>query len=127
MISLLILAAAAAPCVRPRIHDGDNIRCGGVEMRLAGIDAAELPGSPKCRPPVPAKADCNPAHAFAARAALRQLVRGKRVTFRIVDASPFIAGFQASDRFGRPVVRAFAGGVDLSEAMLASGKAARWP
>ena len=64
---------------------------------------------------------------FCGPRALRQLVRGKRVTFRIVDASPFIAGFQDRDRFGRPVVRVWAGDVDLSEAMLASGNARRWP
>lgn len=42
------LLAAAALCVSLSVHDGDSIRCGSERVRIANIDAPELPGSPKC-------------------------------------------------------------------------------
>lgn len=42
------LIAAAALCESLSVHDGDSIRCGPERVRIANIDAPELPGSPKC-------------------------------------------------------------------------------
>ncbi|EHJ57918.1 hypothetical protein NSU_pLA1024 (plasmid) [Novosphingobium pentaromativorans US6-1] len=44
-----ILLAAAALCMSPSVHDGDTIRCGRERVRIANIDAPELPNSPKCQ------------------------------------------------------------------------------
>ena len=44
-----IVLAAAALCMSPSVHDGDTIRCGRERVRIANIDAPELPDSPKCQ------------------------------------------------------------------------------
>lgn len=41
------LALSASLCI-PTVHDGDTIRCGRERVRLAGIDAPEVRGSPRC-------------------------------------------------------------------------------
>lgn len=43
-----ILAAGADFCATPSVDDGDTIRCGAERIRIANIDAPELPDSPKC-------------------------------------------------------------------------------
>ena len=43
--------AAAALCMSPLVHDGDTIRCRRERVRIANIDAPELPDSPKCQDP----------------------------------------------------------------------------
>lgn len=115
-------------CPAPFVHDGDNIECrGGGEMRLARIDAPELAGSPRCSGRARAHADCDQAAAIAARDNLRRLVALGTVTCVVVDASPFRAGFQAADRYGRPVVRCRVNGLDLSDEQLRGGFAVPWP
>lgn len=47
-MSLAILAAATI-CAVTATHDGDTIRCDGTKVRIANIDAPELPGSSRCR------------------------------------------------------------------------------
>jgi micrococcal nuclease len=123
-LSLLLAAVAGFTCSQPFFHDGDNIRCGGRQMRLAAIDAPELTGSPKCRRHLEM---CDQVAAVRARDYLRSLAVGQSVTCQVVDASPRSKGFQAADRFGRPVVRCRAGRVDLSDAQLAAGVAQPWP
>lgn len=44
-----LVLAAAALCLSPSVHDGDTIRCGRERVRIANIDAPELPDSPKCQ------------------------------------------------------------------------------
>ena len=112
-------------CLAPFFHDGDNIRCGGREMRLARIEAPDFERSPKCRKPRP-DAICDDRLATRSRDHLRGLARGKKVTCEVVDASPRWRGFQATDRYGRPVVRCSAGGVDLGGAQIAAGHARVW-
>jgi endonuclease YncB( thermonuclease family) len=115
-------------CPAPFVHDGDNIACaGGAEMRLARIDAAELPGSPRCRGRARRFADCDAGRAYAARDNLRRLVASGPVSCLVVDADPFRAGFQSADRYGRRVVRCRVNGVDISAAQLAGGFAVAWP
>ena len=95
-------------CTDPVISDGDTFRCGAHRIRLAGIDAPEMPGH--CRP----GRACTPGDPFAAQAFLRALARGV-VTCRRTD----------TDHYGRIVARCEAGGQDLSCAMINAGHAVR--
>lgn len=124
----MIALQAAFACASPTFHDGDNIRCaGGREMRLAGINAPELAGSPSCRRGARSRAWCNDRLGRRAQAALRAFAAGRAVRCRVVDASPRLSGFQSADPYGRPVVRCSAEGVgDLGEAMVRAGWARRW-
>ncbi len=105
--------SASAPdlfeCRLPTHHDGDAIRCDGQRksMRLASIDAPEMPGS--CRP----GRQCTPGDPYASRDHLASLTRGRTVRCRQVD----------SDHYGRQIVQCFAGDVDLSCRMVADGYA----
>lgn len=107
-------------CLAAVAVDGDTIRCrnlpdnlatGGGRVRIARIDAPER----------------GTQGADAATAALVRLVDGREVRCELVDADPRIEGFQTRDRFGRPVARCSAGGVDLGAAQLAAGHAVVWP
>ncbi|MBX3442137.1 MAG: thermonuclease family protein [Planctomyces sp.] len=95
-------------CFRPRVTDGDSFTCGGTRIRLANIDAPELPGH--CRP----GRRCVEGDAFAARDHLRSLAGGY-VTCRAAEL----------DHYGRTVAFCEAEGRDLSCAMVKSGHAAR--
>lgn len=122
-----LAASAAFACASPAIHDGDNIRCaGGGAMRLAAIDAPDFESSPKCARRGAARAVCDDRLATASRDHLRRLVARGGVTCRVIDANARTPGFQASDRYGRPIVRCLAGVVDLSDAQVAAGHAGRW-
>lgn len=110
MIGLSFLCLAAV------VVDGDTLRCQNVaeangRVRLARVDTPERgePGFDE------------------ATQALAQLIESKDVTCELVDADPRRAGFQSRDRFGRPVARCIAGGVDLGAAMIGRGLARRWP
>lgn len=106
-----IVAIAGPPddlqaCAAPRFHDGDALACGpGRSMRLYAIDAPEMPGA--CRQ----GRVCTPGDPFASRDHLARLASGKSVTWRQID----------TDRYGRPVVQAFADGEDLSCAQVRDG------
>lgn len=113
-------------CAAALAIDGDTLKCRNVEgaggrVRLAAIDAPELPGH--CRQ----GRHCAPGDPFKARDLLARLVRKGPVRCTVVDASPAWPGFQDHDRYGRRVARCEADGVDLSDAMLQSGLAVRWP
>ena len=95
-------------CHWPKVIDGDTIHCGTTRVRLAGIDAPEMPGH--CRP----GRDCTPGDPYAARDYLRSIVRNP-MTCRATD----------KDAYGRIVARCKADGKDLSCAMLAAGHAVR--
>lgn len=113
----MILAAALLTCAIDRVFDGDTLRCrDGVVLRLAGIDAPEL----HCRKP-----RCAPGDPQASRAALRRAAGGT-VRYRVVDADQCRPGFQAADRYGRPVALVYAGRSELGAAQLAGGQAVRW-
>ena len=42
-----VFLAAAGLCLSPTVHDGDTIRRGSERVRIANIDASELPDSPE--------------------------------------------------------------------------------
>lgn len=107
--------AAAKPrpaemgCKSPVVVDGDTLRCPSGRIRLASIDAPELPGH--CRP----GRECTPGDPYASTEHLRSLIVGHAVQCSYVD----------TDRYGRTVARCTAGGVDLSCAQVSSGHAGR--
>jgi endonuclease YncB( thermonuclease family) len=92
-------------CVVLSITDGDTLRCrDGTRVRLAGIDAPELPGH--CRQ----GRECVTGDAAASRRALSQLSAGRSLTCRRVGVSyDRIVAFCRSD------------GVDLSCAQVSRG------
>lgn len=111
----LLFACLAAVAI-----DGDTLRCAdlpaelasqGGRVRIARIDTPER-GEPGFE---------------EAKSALAALIAGRAVTCELVDADPRTAGFQARDRFGRPVARCSAGGRELGAAQIAAGVAEVWP
>jgi endonuclease YncB( thermonuclease family) len=98
---------ALIACPQPNHHDGDALRCGyhGRSMRLYAIDAPEMPGA--CR----VGRWCVPGDPFASRDHLASLTAGHSVTYRVLT----------HDRYGRPVVQAFADGRDISCDMVRDG------
>lgn len=93
-------------CPAPYVVDGDSIRCGRERLRLLGIDAPEIGSCPRHR-------TCVTGDGKASRRSLQAGVRFGRVRYRIVTR----------DRFGRAVVIAWAGGVNLSCWQLAASQA----
>ncbi len=93
-------------CANPYIIDGDTLQCGKVRVRLAGIDAPEMPGH--CKP----WRKCTAGSGKASRAALEQLTRGT-VTCTAIEM----------DNYGRTIALCQAAGIDLSCAMIANGQA----
>jgi endonuclease YncB( thermonuclease family) len=93
-------------CDAPRAIDGDTLACANLarHVRLAGIDAPELPGH--CR----RGRVCTPGDPFAARAALAALLATGPVQI-------FATG---TDRYGRMLARVTAGRVDTSCRLLAT-------
>lgn len=97
----------ALRCNRVRVVDGDTLRCGETRIRLASIDAPELPGH--CRP----GRQCTPGDPYASTGNLERLVAKQSVTCRPVEM----------DRYGRTVAYCAAGGRDLSCAQIAAAAA----
>jgi endonuclease YncB( thermonuclease family) len=97
-------------CPSAWVVDGDSLRCGAERLRLLGIDAPELHGCPRWR-------SCASGNGEASKASLRQAVRQGRIRYRFVTR----------DRFGRAVVVAWAGAVNLSCWQLARGQAVYKP
>lgn len=96
-------------CDLPRAIDGDTLACFDrpARVRLAAIDAPELPGH--CHKP----RVCTPGDGEAAKALLAQLVARGRVE---CTGTRF-------DRYGRQLARCSVGKVDLSCTMVLSGQA----
>jgi len=118
MIELPLVAL----CLVASVYDGDTITCeGGTRLRLAGIDAPEIKCPRRRRP-------CAPGDPIASRDNLRRLVdeADGLIVYSLVDANLCRAGFQDRDPFGRPVVRVWVNGRELSAEQLAGGFAVEW-
>ena len=102
-------AAETFECPSVRIIDGDTFDCGGVRIRMQGIDSPEMPGH--CRP----GRDCTPGDPYASTANLRRLTAADTVQCRKTDM----------DVYGRTVARCTAGKTDLSCAQIEGGFAVR--
>jgi endonuclease YncB( thermonuclease family) len=97
--------ASRFTCANPRVVDGDTLRCGPIRVRLAHIDAPELPGH--CNP----GRQCTPGDPFGSMANLQRLVGSSPLKCRSIDR----------DRYGREVAFCSARGRDLSCAQVKAG------
>jgi endonuclease YncB( thermonuclease family) len=106
------------------LHDGDSFTCADhTKIRLERINAPDFEFAPPCRKHKPGYV-CSNNLARAARDRLRALAPvGTVIRYEPVDADLCRAGFQATDRYGRVVARAWVGGIDLSEYQLRGGVA----
>lgn len=95
-------------CKQPRIIDGDTFDCQGIRIRLAGIDAPEMPGH--CQQ----GRACAPGDPIAARDYLRSLTRGM-IKCRATSI----------DKYGRTIGRCESDRGDLSCVMIVGGHAAK--
>lgn len=94
--------------VAPRVIDGDTLEAQGVRYRVVGVDAPEI-GRAKC--------PLEKAAGLSAKAhAERMIGRAKRV----------VATDEGRDRYGRTLAHVRVDGVDLGDALVASGHARRW-
>jgi endonuclease YncB( thermonuclease family) len=103
-IRILPSVGTAIACNYPYIIDGDTLDCAGRRIRLASIDAPEMPGH--CRP----GRTCVSGDPFAAKNQLHALTRGT-VSCQPVD----------TDAYGRIVARCQGPTGDLSCTMVAGG------
>lgn len=94
-------------CDEPKVTDGDTLRCGAIRVRLASIDAPEMPGH--CR----RGRVCVEGDPYASKAALERLVTSGTVICHQTDI----------DHYGRVVALCQASGRDLSCSQVASGHA----
>ncbi|WP_343222297.1 thermonuclease family protein [Novosphingobium profundi] len=113
---LSILAAAAFSCSSPKIHDGDTLRCGRERIRIANIDAPELPGSPSCSRTKRSTHWCDYALGKASRDAL----------IRFVGKAPITITPLGTDRYSRTLARVSVRGRDVGEFLIAQGLARAW-
>lgn len=98
---------ASLSCYSPRIIDGDTLDCGGHRIRLASIDAPEMPGH--CA----SGRRCTSGDPFASRDYLYALSRG-----RVFCAA------QGKDHYGRTVARCWnKADEDFSCSMVETGHA----
>ena len=107
---------ALALCAAPSVHDGDTIRCGSERVRIANIDAPELPDSPKCHDRRVSYAWCDYRAGYAARDALAALLSRGRVSIERIGTDPY----------GRTLAMVNVNGVDADEYLIARGLARPW-
>ena len=111
-----VVLAAAALCVSVTVHDGDTIRCGRERVRIANIDAPELPDSPKCQDRRRSYAWCDFTAGEASRAALVRFVsRGRVMITRL-----------GTDAYGRTLATISVNGVDAGDYLITQGLAKPW-
>lgn len=103
----LVFFPLAANAATVALIDGDTIRIGGETIRLEDIDAPET-FRPRCEREL--------ILGLAAKARLRQLL----------DGGPISVKRHGTDRYRRTLATVYAGGVDVGEAMIASGHAVPW-
>lgn len=111
-----LLSAAGTACPSPGVHDGDTIRCGRERMRIADIDAPELPSSPKCAPDAWSRGWCD--------YALGRKARDTLVAF--LAQGPIRVTRQGTDRYGRTLALVSVNGVDAGDYLIARRLARRW-
>lgn len=109
--------AAIALCISVTVHDGDTLRCDGEKVRIANIDAPELPDSSKCRDPrAKSYAWCDFEAGYASRDALRGFLARGRVQIERVGA----------DRYGRTLATVSVNGKDAGAYLVNIGLARWW-
>lgn len=101
------LTDASFSCDAPQVTDGDTIRCGPLRVRLASIDAPEMPGH--CR----RGRACVEGDPYASKAHLERLIGSAALSCQQTD----------TDRYGRIIALCEANGRDLSCAQVEGGHA----
>lgn len=115
--------ALAVACIAS-VHDADTVRlCNGTRVRLIGIDAPEVKGSPRCRPAQRKRlaGSRNPAWCdYAKGARARDMLRAylKTGTVRIER--------HGHDKYGRTLARLSVNGQDAGRYLVGLGLARRW-
>ena len=108
------LILAAAICIA-NVHDGDSIRlCDGERVRIANIDAPEMPGSPKCERE--RRGWCDYRLAVQSRDALQSLLASGPVTIRR----------EGQDAYGRTLARVSVNGQDAGQYLVSQRLARVW-
>jgi Micrococcal nuclease (thermonuclease) homologs len=117
---MLSLLASAALCVA-NVHDGDTIRtCGGERIRIANIDAPELPGSPRCA------SSARRGRASAGWCDYDLAVRSRNSLAALLASGPVQIERIGKDRYGRTLAKLSVRGQDAGEYLIAKGVARRW-
>jgi len=116
----LIAAASLTYCAPLIATDGDTLKdsC-GTRYRIASVNACETHAHEK-------DPRCDRAQAQHSKADLARRIAAGRVTIEHFDANLCRAGFQAADRYGRPVVRVIVNGRDVGADMISAGTARVW-
>ena len=123
-----VVLAAAALCVSVTVHDGDTIRCGRERVRVANIDAPELPGSPKCQDRRVSYAWCDYRAGEAARVA-QDMLAGEASSValvRFVSRGRVMITRLGTDPYGRTLATISVNGVDAGDYLIAQGLAKPW-
>lgn len=114
----LILAAAA--CIH-HVHDGDTLTlCSGEKIRVANIDAPELPGSSRCDPRQ-LRGGANPSWCDFALG-----VRSRDALTAFLASGVVVIQRQGTDRFGRTLATLSINGRDAGEHLVGLGLARWW-
>ncbi|MCY1669565.1 thermonuclease family protein [Novosphingobium sp. SL115] len=113
---MTVVLAAAVLCLSPSVHDGDTLRCGRERVRIANIDAPEMPDSPKCRDRRRSYAWCDFAAGEASRVALVRLLSRGRVMIERLGTDPY----------GRTLAIVSVGDVDVGDYLISQGLAKPW-
>lgn len=115
--------AAAFICAAPIVHDGDSLRCGRERIRLANIDAPELPGSYRCAPASVQRlaASRNPAWCD-----YRKAERSSEALRAFLASGPVLVQRSGVDPFGRTLARVTVNEVDAGLFLISKGLARRW-
>lgn len=114
-MSILTLLAAASACVAT-VHDGDTIRlCSGERVRIANIDAPELPDSPKCQDRR-RQGWCDYRLGYSSRDALDAFLQSGAVTIRR----------SGQDKYGRTLATLSVDGRDAGAYLVSLGYARPW-
>lgn len=107
------LSDSSTSCIFVSVHDGHTIRCGMEQVRLADIDAPELPGSPECAGFRAARSWCD-----------HQLAEGSReVLEAFLDTGEVEILRQGEDKYGHTLAIVSVGGKSAGEYMVAKGLA----
>lgn len=113
---MLVVLALASACIAS-VHDGDTLRlCSGERVRIANIDAPEMPDSPKCHDHRKSYAWCDFRLASLSRDTLsRFMATGQIYIYR-----------QGTDRYGRTLARVTVNGQDVGAYLIRRGLARAW-
>lgn len=109
----LVLPKETPPAFSVRVIDGDTIDLNGERIRIANIDAPEMPGRAAC----PHEAEL----ALSARRMLQAQIDLDPTSIEIVRQV-----VRPKDRYGRTLARVYVTGEDVADALIAAGVARPW-